>query len=153
MFALNLCLAYSETLSPMKQTPEDLRFASDFAVALQPYVTKDRANGISLKQIAKELGVTEPALKKYLTGRTTPCLRTVALAYSKYQLSIPYSGIAFVGGPSSKRRPSKKGSSPLQQLFLPFEIQAPRPEDRLALKLLPTGVSRYQLQVILQLAR
>jgi transcriptional regulator with XRE-family HTH domain len=137
----------------MKQTPEDLRFAGDFAEALRPLVAEGKKKGLSLKQIAETLGVTEPALKKYLSGRTTPCLRTVALAYDRYEVSVPYSGIAFVGGASSKRKRGKKQSSPLQQLFLPFEIQTPSPEDRLALKLLPTGVSRYQLQVILRLAK
>ncbi len=138
----------------MKQTPEDLRFAGDFADALRPHVIAEKRNGRSLKQIAKGLGVTEPALKKYLSGRTTPCLRTVALAYDRYHVSIPYSGIKFVGGAISRRKEYKdKQSSPLQQLALPFEIYTPGAEDRLALKLVPTGVSRYQLQVTLRLAQ
>ncbi len=51
-------------LNFMKQTPEDLRFAGDFADALRPHVIAEKRNGRSLKQIAKGLGVTEPALKK-----------------------------------------------------------------------------------------
>src|SRR6202795_3285161 len=105
----------------MKQTPEDLRFAGDFAEALRPCVTDDKRKGLSLKQIATELGVTEPGLKKYLSGRTTPCLRTVALAYNRYGVSVPYSGINFVGGKNGKRNHRDKLSTPLQQLSLPFE--------------------------------
>jgi hypothetical protein len=141
------------TSSLMKQTPEDLRFAGDFAQALRPHVAEEKKKGRSLKQIAEGLGVTEPALMKCLGGRTTPCLRTVALAYDRYGLSVPYSGVSFVGEAGSKRRRGRKQSSPLQQLLLPFEIQTPSTDDRLALKLLPTGVRRYQLQVTLRLAR
>jgi len=137
----------------MKQTTEDLRFAGDFAEALAPHIAEETRKGRSLKQVAEWLGVTEPALKKYLTGRTTPCLRTVALAYDRYGVSVPYSSIVFLGGTADRGKRSRKRSSSLQQLTLPFEIQSPRPEDRLALKLLPTGVRRYQLQVTLRLAR
>jgi transcriptional regulator with XRE-family HTH domain len=141
------------SFSSMKQTPEDLRFAGDFAEALTPHIAGETRKGRSLKQVAEGLGVTEPALKKYLTGRTTPCLRTVALAYDRYGVSVPYSGIVFLGGTVDRRKRSRKRSSALQQLTLPFEIQSPHPNDRLALKLLPTGVRRYQLQVTLRLAR
>jgi len=137
----------------VKQTPEDLRFAGDFAVALFVHINEEKARGLSLKQIAEGLGVTEPALKKYLTGRTTPSLRTVALAYDRYGVSVPYSGIAFVRDAPKKHRRGKKQSAPLQQLSLPFEIQTPVAEDRIELKLFPTGVSRYQLQVTLRLAK
>jgi len=153
MFDINLCLTYPVLLLAMKQTPEDLRFAGDFAEALRPHVADDKKKGRSLRQIAERLGVTEPALKKYLGGRTTPCLRTVVLAYDRYGLSVPYSGVSFVGGAGGKRKRGRKRSSPLQQLFLPFEIQTPSPDDRLGLKLLPTGVRRYQLQVTVRLAR
>jgi len=157
-FVSHLCLIltyglpYPVLLLQMKQTPEDLRFAGDFAEALRPHVANGRKRGRALKQIAEELGVTEPALKKYLSGRTTPCLRTVVLAYDRYGVSVPYSGVSFAGGGPHKRR-RRKQSSPLQQLFLPFDIQTPSSDDRLALKLLPTGVGRYQLQVLFHLAR
>jgi hypothetical protein len=152
MFDYHLCLSYPVLLFAMKQTPEDLRFAGDFAEALRPHVDGERKRGHALKVIAGWLGVTEPALKKYLGGRTTPCLRTVVLAYDRYGVSVPYSGVSFAGGGTRKRR-GKKQSDPLRQLFLPFEIQTPSSDDRLALKLLPTGVRRYQLQVTLQLAK
>jgi len=137
----------------MKQTSDDLRFAGDFAEALRPHVAEQKAKGHSLRQIAHDLGVTEPALKKYLGGRTTPSLRTVVLAYAKYRVSVPYSGVSFIGVPRRGGRTQKPGSIPLHQLVLPFEIQTPSTDDRLALKLLPTGVSRYQLQITLRLAR
>jgi hypothetical protein len=134
----------------MKQTPEDLRFAGDFAEALRPHIDGERRKGHALKAIAEWLGVTEPALKKYLSGRTTPCLRTVVLAYDRYGVSVPYSGVSFAG---ARKKRGRKESDPLQQLFLPFEIQTPGSDDRLALKLLPTGTRRYQLQVTLKLAK
>ena len=152
MFDDNLCCSWRGIFF-MKQTPEDLRFAGDFAEALRPHVRDEKARGFSLKQIAAGLGVTEPALKKYLTGRTTPCLRTVALAFDRYGVAVSYSGISFVGGAARRRTHARKQSTLLQQLFLPFDIQTPSPEDRIALKLLPTGISRYQLQVTLQLAK
>lgn len=134
----------------MKQTSDDLRFAGDFAAALAPVVSAERRKGRSLQQVAGELGITEPALKKCLSGRTTPCLRTVVLAFHRYRVSVPYSGISLFGG-ASKR--SRKSVRPLEQLILPFEIQAPSPDDRLALKLLPTGIRRYELQLMVRLAR
>jgi transcriptional regulator with XRE-family HTH domain len=152
MFAKNLCLTYPVPLLAMKQTPDDLRFAGDFAEALLPHIADEKKKGHSMRQIAEKLGVTEPALKKYLGGRTTPCLRTVVLAYGKYGLAVPYSGVSFVGA-ASRNRKRGRNVRPLQQLFLPFEIQAPGPSDRLVLKLLPTGERRYQLQVRLQVAR
>jgi transcriptional regulator with XRE-family HTH domain len=136
----------------MKQTLEDLRFAGDFADALRPHVTEEKNHGKALKKIAEGLGVTEPALKKYLLGKTTPCLRTVILAFDKYGVSVPYSGISLFDK-NGRRRVGKKRSSPLQQLFFPFEIETPANDDRFALKLLPIGVSRYQLQVRLKIAR
>jgi transcriptional regulator with XRE-family HTH domain len=152
MFTCHLCLQYAVLLSSMKQTAEDLRFAGDFAEALRPHVNQARKQGSSLKQVAEELGVSEPALKKYLRGRTTPCLRTVVLAFDKYRVSVPYSGISFIGDAHCKRKPGPKRSSALQQLEFPFEIGIPGADERLTLKLLPTGVSRYQLQVTLRLA-
>jgi len=134
----------------MKQTADDLRFAGDFAEALRPHVSAERERGRSLREIAESLGITEPALKKCLSGRNTPCLRTVVLAFDRYRVAIPYSGITLFEGRSKQRR---RTSPPLSQLVLPFEIEAPGPEDRLALRLLPKGVRRYQLQVMLQLAR
>jgi transcriptional regulator with XRE-family HTH domain len=141
------------SFSSMKQTREDLRFAGDFADALRPHIAKEQGDGRSLKQIAEGLGVTEPALKKYLAGQTTPSLRTVVLAFDRYGVSVPYSGVSFAGVARGRRGHRKRESSPLHQLVLPFEIQSPGPESRLELKLLPTGVSRYQLQVTLRLAR
>jgi hypothetical protein len=71
MFDNHLSLSYPVFPFAMKQTPEDLRFAGDFAEALRPHVDGERKRGHALKVIAGWLGVTEPALKKYLGGRTT----------------------------------------------------------------------------------
>jgi hypothetical protein len=149
----NLCLTYPVLLSTMKQTSDDLRFASDFAVELEPHVSSERMKGSSFRRIAGELGITEPALKKCLAGRTTPSLRTVVLAFEKYGVSVPYSGIAFTAQKQLNKRERQRKPRSSTQLLLPFEIETPGPSDRLSLKLLPVGVRRYQLQVTLRLAR
>ncbi len=131
----------------MKQTEEDLRFAASFADRLLPHVARERGRGLTLGQIAGKLGVTEPALKKYLRGRTTPCLRTVVLAYDTYGVSVRYGKVDIARKISGKGKRAQKGQKPGVQLVLPFEITAPRLTDRFALKLSPTGVSRYQLQL------
>src|SRR5712672_1181730 len=110
MFDSHLSLSYPVFPFAMKQTPEDLRFAGDFAEALRPHVDIERSRGHALREIAEWLGVTEPALKKYLGGRTTPCLRTVVLAYDRYGVSVPYSGVSFAGGRPGKRRGRKQSS-------------------------------------------
>lgn len=133
----------------MKQTSDDLRFAGDFSAALASVVFSERKKGRSLKRIAGELGITEPALKKCLRGRTTPCLRTVVLAFRKFRVAVPYSGVALFRGPAKR---SAGPADSLQQLVFPFEIQTPGPDDRLTLKLLPTGVQKYELQLMLRLA-
>lgn len=134
----------------MKQTADDLRFAGDFAAALAPIVSAENERGRSLRQIAEDLGITEPALKKCLSGRTTPCLRTVVLAFYRYRVAVPYSGIILFDAGSKRPRKSVRR---LEQLILPFEIQAPTPGDRVAVKLLPKGVRRYELQLMVQLTR
>lgn len=134
----------------MKQTQEDLQFADDFADALAPIVAAEKQKGRSSKRVAEDLGITEPALKKYLTGRTTPSVRTVALAFRKYGVSVPYSGVPLFGGPTKNTHRRQRTPN---QLVLPFEIQAPVSGDRLAIKLLPTGTRTYQLQLKVRVGR
>jgi transcriptional regulator with XRE-family HTH domain len=134
----------------MKQTPEDRQFAKLFAQALQPYVDRDLRRGESMARIGARLGVTGPGLQKYLDGGTVPSLRTVVRAYLEYKVSVPYEGfdIARSAAARWKRREPAE-----QQLLLPFHITAPSPKERLTLKLEPTGVRRYQLQVTLRVAQ
>jgi transcriptional regulator with XRE-family HTH domain len=134
----------------MKQTEDDLRYAASFAAALLPHVARERRTGLTLKQIGAKLGVTEPALKKYLRGRTTPSLRTVVLAYDTYGVSVRYRKVEIVRSIASKRQRGDAKKRPELQLVLPFDISAPGLDNRLVLKLFPTGISRYQLRLTLR---
>jgi hypothetical protein len=134
----------------MKQTPEDLRFASLFAEAIRPHVSADVQKGDSMAKIGAKLGVSGPGLQKYLDGKTVPSLRTIVLAFLAYGISVPYNGVEISMKGLRKKR---KVIVPESQLFLPFEITAPSPDKRVALKLLPTGVRKYQLQITLKMAR
>ncbi|HEU0049904.1 MAG TPA: hypothetical protein VFQ43_20110 [Nitrososphaera sp.] len=134
----------------MKQTDADRRFARRFAEALHPYVTNERDKGKSLAQIAEKLGVTAAGLQKQLAGGT-PSIRTVALAYAEFGVSVPYEGIDIskaVSATMKKRRPAP-GSN---QLILPFEIKAPVYSKDLVLKLVPRGVGRYRLQLTMAIS-
>jgi hypothetical protein len=91
----------------MKQTEADRRFARKFAEALQPYIAGERNKGRSLAQIAEKLGVTGAGLQKQLVGGT-PSVRTVALAYAIYRVSVPYEDIAISKAVSAKKKTGKK---------------------------------------------
>jgi hypothetical protein len=129
----------------MKQTDEDKFFAYRFAQALEPHVERERREGKTLSKIASTLGVTAAGLQKQLTGGT-PSIRTVALAFARYRVAVPYIDVDIARVISSKRR--KKGDkSDEQQLTLPFEIKAPSRPRRLGLKLVSTSPRRYRLQL------
>jgi hypothetical protein len=131
----------------MKQTDEDQRFASRFAEALRPFISRDRNQGKSWAKIAEALGVTAPGLQKQLAGGT-PSIRTVALAYEKYGISVPYRGVGFAKALASKGRGRKRRTTE-NQLFLPFDIVAPASSRTIVLKRIPHGTRRYRLQLII----
>jgi len=135
----------------MKQTDEDRHFASRFAEALEPHIARERENGRTLAEIASRLGVTAAGLQKQLAGGT-PSIRTIALAYAMYGVSVRYENIEMVHGLSRKRK-KKQREAPEQQLFLPFEITAPPRSRRMSLRLVPTSLRRYQLQLTVRLSR
>jgi transcriptional regulator with XRE-family HTH domain len=128
----------------MKQTPEDRKFARDFARALQPHVTGEQDKGRSLAEIAKELGVTAAGLQKQMAGGT-PSIRTIAYAHAIYGVSVPYGDVEVTKAMSSKRK-RKSGQTSEQQLFLPLEITAPASYKGLLLKPVPKSTRRYRLQ-------
>jgi hypothetical protein len=135
----------------MKQTDEDRRFARRFADALEPFISKERAKGRTLADIAAQLGVTAAGLQKQRAGGT-PGIRTVALAYAIYGVSELYEGIAVARAVSSKRKKKQREPSE-EQLFLPFEITMPPRSRRMKVRLVPTSVRRYELQVTVGLPR
>jgi hypothetical protein len=128
----------------MKKTDEDRRFAARFAGALQPFVSRDRDEGKSLAEIAADLGVTAAGLQKQLGGGT-PSIRTIALAYKKYRLSVPYEDIEFTTGVAKRRRRDKKAAE--SQLLLPLDITMPASCKGLALRRIPQSVRRYTLRI------
>jgi hypothetical protein len=129
----------------MKQTQEDREFARKFARALQPHVTGEQDQGKSLAEVAEKLGVTAAGLQKQLAGGT-PSIRTVAFAYAKYGVSVPYVGIEVTKAITAKRK-TKGRQAPEQQLFLPLEITAPPSSRGLVLKPILKSVRRYRLQI------
>lgn len=131
----------------MKQTADDERFAKKFAEALQPYISQDRDAGRSWAKIAADLGVTAPGLQKQLAGGT-PSIRTIALAYEKYRISVAYGGIEIAKAVSAKQKKSRRRTTD-NQLLLPFEITAPAFSRDLVLKRIPQGVRRYRLQIVI----
>ena len=134
----------------MKQTSADKDFALRFAAALGPYVDKEKQKGLSVAAIAGRLGVSGPGLLKQLNGGT-PSVRTIALAYASFGISVPYQGVDVARAVSSKRRRNSKAAY-LDQLVLPFEITAPLSSERVVLKLVPRSRRRYQLQLRVRLS-
>jgi DNA-binding phage protein len=129
----------------MKQTDQDRRFAQKFAAALLPHITRARNNGKSLAEIATELGVTAAGLQKQLTGGT-PSIRTVAFAFAKYGVSVPYAGVE-VARAISRGRKRRASETAQRQLFLPFEITIPPTSKNILLMPVRKSVHRYRLQL------
>jgi hypothetical protein len=129
----------------MKRTEEDRRFAESFARALQPHIAREQEKGKSLREIAAKLGVTAWGLQKQLSGGA-PSVRTVALAYKWYGVSVNYNGIAVTQAVATKRKSHRSHASE-SQMLLPFDIIAKPPSARLELKLVPKRVRTYRLQI------
>lgn len=125
----------------MKQTDEDRLFATRFATALRVHVDRELRSGKSMTKIGEGLGVTGWGLQKQLNGGT-PSIRTIALAYAKYGVSVPYDGIAVSKALAKKRKVTRDTD---RQLFLPFQIMAPSAGNDVSLKLLPMGMRKYKL--------
>ncbi len=132
----------------MKKTADDRQFALRFAEVLHPFVSQDRDKGKSWAQIGADLGVSGPGVQKQLAGGT-PSIRTIALAYEKYGISVPYKGIEVAKTVARKRRTRAAETKTGPQLSLPFEITAPASFRTLVLKRLPRGVRRYRLQLVI----
>jgi len=134
----------------MKQTKQDREFARKFANALLPHVTARRDKGVSLTEIAEELGVTAAGLQKQFAGGT-PSIRTVALAYAIYGVSVPYGDVAITKAISRKGK-KKRPDAPDQQLLLPLDITVPPTSRRVELKPVPKTLRQYRLQITIGVA-
>jgi len=129
----------------MKWTYKDRDFAKSFAEALQPHIVREQEKGKSLKEIAAKLGVTAWGLQKQLSGGV-PSIRTVALAYELYRVSVNYDGIPVKRAIAGKGKRHRSRVSE-RQMLLPFNIIAQPPSTRLELKLVPKRVRTYRLQI------
>jgi len=134
----------------MKQTKADKDFALRFAEALGPHIEGEKLKGRSIAATARRLGVSGPGLLKQLNGGT-PSVRTVALAYAEFGVSVAYEGVD-VGKALSRRRGRRPKPSDANQLLLPFEITAPPSSQRLVLKLLPKSARKYHLQLMVKMS-
>ncbi len=104
----------------MKSTPDDEKFAADFGRELKRhYELATQASNLSDEQFAATLDVSRPALRKYLQGKATPCLRVIVLAFTQYGINVPY-----IGTPLFGTRAGRKSASASRQLILPFSVQA-----------------------------
>ncbi len=134
----------------MKKTAADKDFALRFAAALSPYVEREKEKGQSVAAIAKRLGISGPGLLKQLNGGT-PSVRTIALAFAAFGVSVPYAGVHVAQAVASKRGRRRQRLHP-DQLLLPFEITAPASSQRLLLKLVPKSTRRYRLQLLVKMS-
>jgi hypothetical protein len=132
----------------MKRTTEDREFASKFAAALRPHVSAARGKGKSWSEIGAALGITAAGLRKQLAGGT-PSVRTIALAYHLYKISVRYRTVAVGEIVCSKKKENIKRTRE-NQLSLPFEITAPPDAGVVTLELEPRSVHRYFLRVVVQ---
>ena len=109
--------------------PEDVRFIERFSNRLNEEYAKHKKTVEgqtsdekgSDAEFARKLDVSRAALKKYLAGRATPGLRTVALAYGNLGINVSYgkfdAKLLCARGRSNRR-------SPEAQLLLPFAIES-----------------------------
>jgi hypothetical protein len=134
----------------MKQTQEDRMFARLFADALQPHVVREREQGQSLTTIAAKLGISGAGLQRQLGG-VTPSVRTIALAYAVYGVSVPYSGVE-VAKAVSRGQKGKRRNAMDSQLSLPFEITVPASSNGMLLRLVPRSKRRYHLQLTVKMS-
>ena len=129
----------------MKRTPQDDLFALEFGRQLrlryEESVRSAAADRISEEQFATNLGVTRPALRKYLSGKAMPTVRTVVFAFLKYGVSVPYFGTLLFG----KRR-ARNAESPNAQLVLPFSVRG-LGRSSVHAKIEPTGTNQFEIRV------
>lgn len=129
----------------MKRTPEDVSFSIAFGQALKLHYDRVTAGlpdrrSMSDEQFAATLDVSRPALKKYLTGRAMPGLRTVVLAFRRYGIAIPYSGTTLF------HRQTKRSTADPVQLVLPFSVKT-MDASTVAASVKPLDSNRFELRV------
>src|SRR5580704_1959498 len=121
----------------MKRTIDDDAFVAQFASELRRKYELAKSQGMSDQVFAESIGVERPQLDRYLDGKAMPSVRTVAFAFQKYQIAIPYRRISLQRAlPKTEQR--KKPSPPSQMVF-PFTIQTEKAAARVHVKLSPVS--------------
>jgi transcriptional regulator with XRE-family HTH domain len=120
----------------------EAEFAARFADELRPIYLRAKRER-KLNDLAKALGVSAPALEKYVQGNTMPGLNTIVLARRQLDIVVPFDGFD-LAKLVSIRKSKQKMQSP--QLELPFAIRALGP-GKLDLKIRPQGTNRFQLEL------
>jgi transcriptional regulator with XRE-family HTH domain len=131
----------------VRRTLDDDRFATEFGRELsRHYHRVTNESRISDEDFARSLGVTRPALMKYLHGNAMPGLGVVVQAFLQYGVNIPYRGTPLFG---SRKRP--KGEPAVSQLVLPFSVQSAG-VDTIETNLDRKGPNGFELRITLNKA-
>src|SRR5689334_18861721 len=102
-------------------SPAEAEFAKTFGERLRPHYERAKRER-KLTLLAKTLGVTAPALDKYVKGVTMPGINTMVLAYRQLAIAVPFEGVDLAK--LLHRRVGRKRPSSLSQLSFPFMLQA-----------------------------
>lgn len=134
----------------MKRTGDDDAFVDQFAPALRREYEKAKREGMSDQVFAESIGVERPQLNRYLDGDSMPSVRTVAFAYRKYGIAIPYNRVSLRGALPIRGR--KKKPEALAQMVLPFTIQTEKAAARVDLKLDSVSARKFAFRLIVDQA-
>jgi transcriptional regulator with XRE-family HTH domain len=129
----------------MKRTIDDDAFVAQFADELRRNYDLAKKQGVSDQVFAESIGVERPQLDRYLDGKAMPSVRTVAFAFQKYQIAIPYRRISLQRALPKSRR--KKLPPPPIQMVLPFTIQTEKAGARVDVKLSPVSTRKFVLRL------
>ena len=131
----------------MKCTAQDKEFAIAFGRELTEHYARltNGENGtdrMSDEEFAATLGVTRPALKKYLRGAATPSVGVVVSAYLRYRINVGYSGVPLFG----RKRSAAPRDNPRTQLVFPFSVRGSS-LDTVETRIEPKGENQFELRV------
>jgi transcriptional regulator with XRE-family HTH domain len=129
----------------MKRTIDDDAFVAQFAGELRRIYDVAKKKGLSDQVFAESIGVERPQLDRYLDGKAMPSVRTVAFAFQKYQIAIPYRHISLQQALLKSGR--KKIPPPAVQMVLPFTIRTEKAGAKVDVKLSPVSARKFVLQL------
>src|SRR5271168_3100582 len=130
----------------MKRTPDDDAFVTQFASESRKRYELAKNLGMTDQAFAESIGVERPQLDRYLDGKAMPSVRTVAFAFQKYQIAIPYRRISLQRA-VPKTGPRRKPSSSSSQMVFPFTIQTEKAASRVDVKLSPVSARKFVLRL------